>query len=364
LNPTQQRHLLPVYRADIDGLRAIAILSVVGFHAFPNWVAGGFIGVDMFFVISGFLISSILFRALDEGSFNSLEFYFHRIRRIFPALIVVLIFTHALGWFVLNEDDYKQLVQHIAAGAALIPNIFLWHQAGTISTPLGTEPLFHLWSLGIEAQFYFVWPSVLLSLWHFPKKDTRNFLALAVAAGVTSFVLCVSTTEQNHAAAYFSPLSRFWELMVGAVVAYIMSYRPQYVSHEASLCSLLGLGLIGLSLFFLDSSKTFPGWWTVLPTLGTYLIIAAGPSAWLNRNVLANQTLVWFGLISFPLYLWHWPLLSFLRIIDSDAPARALRISVVLISIFLAWITYELIEKPIRFRRPVPAKTVISGAMG
>ena len=152
---------LPKYRADIDGLRAIAVLSVVGFHAFPKWVAGGFIGVDIFFVISGFLISTIIFGNLTAGTFSFIEFYSRRVRRIFPALLLLLIACYAFGWFALLADEYKQLGKHIAGGAGFVSNLVLWNERGYFDNSAVTKPLLHLWSLGIEEQFYIVWPLLL-----------------------------------------------------------------------------------------------------------------------------------------------------------------------------------------------------------
>ena len=160
------QHLLhPKYRPDIDGLRAIAVLSVVGFHAFPSWVNGGFIGVDVFFVISGFLISGIIYENLDKGEFTFREFYARRIRRIFPALIVVMTACFAFGWFSLLADEYKQLGKHIAGGATFISNLLLWQESGYFDNSAETKPLLHLWSLGIEEQFYIIWPLLLWLTW-------------------------------------------------------------------------------------------------------------------------------------------------------------------------------------------------------
>ena len=159
-------HLLhPKYRRDIDGLRAVAVLAVVAFHAFPNWVKGGFIGVDVFFVISGYLISTIIFESLDKGTFSFSEFYARRIKRIFPALIIVLVACFTFGWFALFPHEYKQLGEHIAAGAGFLSNIVLWKDAGYFDNAADTKPLLHLWSLGIEEQFYIVWPFLLWISW-------------------------------------------------------------------------------------------------------------------------------------------------------------------------------------------------------
>lgn len=211
----------PKYRADIDGLRAIAILSVVGFHAFPNWVKGGFIGVDVFFVISGYLISTIIIGSLERDSFNFVEFYSRRIKRIFPALLLVLIASFALGWFVLLADEYKQLGKHIAGGAGFISNFLFWNESGYFDNAAETKPLLHLWSLGIEEQFYIFWPLLLWFVW----KKRFNLLTIAITVAIVSFALNIVKVRSDTVAAFYSPQTRFWELMAGSILAYMTLHK-------------------------------------------------------------------------------------------------------------------------------------------
>lgn len=358
----------PKYRPDIDGLRAIAVLSVVAFHAFPTWMNGGFIGVDIFFVISGFLISTIIFESLDKEVFSFSGFYVRRINRIFPALLLVLVVSYAVGWFVLLSDEYRQLGVHIAAGAGFVSNFVFWSEAGYFDSSAETKPLLHLWSLGIEEQFYIVWPLVLWFAW----KRNFNLLTLAVVAAFVSFVLNFRGAVQDPVATFYSPQTRFWELLSGSVLAWFALYKKNI--HEniklkvggwlaqvscrkgvdvdcsalSNTLSLLGCLFLVYGFWQINKTLSFPGVWAVVPVLGTLLIILAGPKAWINRYVLSNKILVWFGLISFPLYLWHWPLLSFLRIIEGDVPAAVLRVVVVIFSIVFAWLTYRFIERPVR----------------
>src|ERR1039457_439710 len=377
--PADQTHLThPKYRADIDGLRAIAVLSVVGFHAFPYWIKGGFVGVDIFFVISGFLISSIIFSSLEKGTFSFTEFYARRIKRIFPALILVMAACFAFGWFALLPDEFKQLDRHIVAGAGFVSNLIFWKEAGYFDTAAQTKPLLHLWSLGIEEQFYIFWPLLLYLAW----KRRFNFLSLAIAIVVISFTFSVRKSYGDITQAFYSPASRFWELLIGGILAYVTLHKISLLdkarqridavlskviftrtpaldgSFLRNTKSLLGALLICVAVILITRDKTFPGWWALLPTLGAYLIISAGQHAWLNRTVLSHRIMVWFGLISYPLYLWHWPLLSFARIVEGETPARGIRIAAVLISIVLAWLTFRLIEKPIRFGKHSQAKTI------
>ncbi|QSL85915.1 acyltransferase family protein [Pseudomonas atacamensis] len=359
----------PKYRADIDGLRAIAVLAVVGFHAFPSFIRGGFVGVDVFFVISGFLISSIIFGSLDRASFSFAEFYGRRIRRIFPALITVLLVTLLAGWFLLFVDEYSQLGKHAAAGAGFVSNLVLWGESGYFDNSAETKPLLHLWSLGIEEQFYIVWP-ILLWVFH---KARLNFLWILVGVACASFLLNIIGVEKDQVATFYSPQTRFWELLAGSALAYLSMYRTS-VNETVNgpllrnLKALLGVSLVGAALFLANKDKAFPGWWAVLPVLGSAFLISAGPYAWINRVVLSNRVMVWVGLISFPLYLWHWPLLSFARIVQGGEPPLAMRVALVLASIVLAWATYALIERRVRHMRSLApalvAAMIVLGVTG
>lgn len=359
----------PKYRADIDGLRAVAVLLVVGFHAFPIWIKGGFVGVDIFFVISGFLISTIIFGSLERNSFSFIEFYGRRIRRIFPSLLLVLIASFSFGWFALLADEYKQLGRHIAAGAGFVSNFVLWLESGYFDNAAETKPLLHLWSLGVEEQFYIVWPLLLWAVW----KKRFSMLAVTVLLALMSFTLNINGVKKDLVAAFYLPHARFWELLVGSVLAWFsINKRSKLIFklqrkldcwlgiiervHDTdaisktlrNVQSIVGLLLIAVAIMAVTKKSSFPGWWALLPTLGTVLVISAGAHAWTNRVILANPALVWLGLISYPLYLWHWTLLSFARIIMSETPSLEIRIYAVFISIILAWISYKFIENPMR----------------
>ena len=355
--------LHPKYRTDIDGLRAIAVLVVVAFHAFPQWVTGGFIGVDIFFVISGFLISTILYENLAAKQFSFLTFYARRIRRIFPALILVLLTCFGVGWFVLLPDEYAQLGHHMAAGAGFVQNFVLWGEANYFDNLAETKPLLHLWSLGIEEQFYIIWP---LLLW-LAYRLRANLLVVTLLIGGVSFFLNIEGIKGNATATFYSPQTRFWELLAGATLAYVnlsglrfanSPVKPQGLSRWSNGAATLGMALLILGLVLIHKKSLFPGWWALLPVLGTILILWAGPQAWLNRTVLSNRVLVWIGLISYPLYLWHWALLSFARIMESETPNEWVRLGLVLSSVGLAALTYYWLEKPIRFGKYPTAKTI------
>ena len=206
----------PKYRPDIDGLRAIAVLAVIGFHAFPGWIKGGFIGVDVFFVISGFLISSILFSSLETERFSFLSFYNHRIRRIFPALALVLATCLIFGWFALLPNEYMELGKQVVAGSGFAANILFWRQSGYFDVATELKPLLHLWSLGVEEQFYIVWPVLLWLAW----KKRFNLLSITVLIAVASLIYGFAAAINNTVAAFYSPASRTWELLLGALLAY------------------------------------------------------------------------------------------------------------------------------------------------
>lgn len=384
--PLNAKHLThPIYRADIDGLRAVAVLAVVGFHAFPSWVSGGFIGVDVFFVISGYLISKIIFSSLLQNSFDFVEFYSRRIKRIFPALLLVLITCYFLGWFALLADEYAQLGKHIAGGAGFVSNFVFLDESGYFDNAPETKPLLHLWSLGVEEQFYILWPFFLWLAWRAsaPRatisgeivlwEKKLNLLAITIGIAVISFVLSILAVRVNAVYAFYSPQTRFWELLAGSGLAYIslegggadkwkhLRVRAMLQRVHPSTLSALGIALIGIAILIITREKEFPGWWAILPICGAVLVIAAGETAWVNRVVLSNRILVWIGLISFPLYLWHWPLLSFAYIMEGAMPSGEIRSIAVLFAVVFAWLTYEFLEKPIRFGKKSRSK--IAGLM-
>jgi len=318
---------------------------------------GGFIGVDIFFVISGYLISTIILGSLEQGRFSFSEFYSKRIKRIFPALLLVLFSSYVLGWFVLLPDEYRQLGQHISGGTGFISNFLLWKETGYFDNLAETKPLLHLWSLAIEEQFYVIWPLLLTLVW------MRNwgFLTITAAIAALSFATNIYLVGKNPSSAFYLPITRFWELMIGCGLAYLSLHRPHPLHRYRNIQSTFGFALLAIGLLLLDKTRPFPGWWAALPTLGALFIISAGQNAWLNRHILSNKLMVWFGLISYPLYLWHWPILSFIRIIEGQLPLHdwAIRICAVLASILLAWLTYQFMEKPIRNNDYSKAKTPI-----
>jgi peptidoglycan/LPS O-acetylase OafA/YrhL len=367
------------YRPDIDGLRAIAVLCVIAYHAFPGYLRGGFIGVDIFFVISGYLISAIIFENLDKGTFSFSEFYARRIKRIFPALIFVLVACFTIGWFFLLADEYKQLGKHIAAGAGFISNIIFWKETGYFDNAADTKPLLHLWSLGIEEQFYIVWPLLLWLAW----RQKFNLLTITLIITIVSLLLNLKGIKHDTVATFYSPQTRFWELLSGSILAWVTLYKNYkftnvtikidnflaFVVYKdkqgaggktlANFLSYVGLFMLLYGFWRINKELRFPGKWALVPVMGTLMLLIGGPKAWVNRIILSNKVVVWFGLISFPLYLWHWPLLSFVRIVGSEPPSANISIAVILLAILMAWLTYQFIEKPVRFGKNYKPKTII-----
>lgn len=339
------------YRPDIDGLRALAVGAVVLFHAFPNLLKGGFSGVDVFFVVSGFLISSIIIQDLANGRFTYAGFYTRRIRRIFPALAVVSAAVWLAGWYILLPDEFRQLGKQLAAGAGFVSNVLFWTESGYFDAAAESKPLLHLWSLGIEEQFYIVWPLVLGLLW----RGKRGPFVATLAIAAVSFGINAAIVGTNAVAAFYLPFSRFWELMIGGILAHAAVRKFTFLESHSNAQSAAGLLLIGAGVAVLNKESVFPGYGALLPTLGTFLVISAGPNAWLNKYVLGNRLLVAVGLISYPLYLWHWPVLVFLRLVNGQLLTPTGRGLAILAAVVLAFLTYRIVERPLR---RAPGKTV------
>lgn len=337
------------YRPDIDGLRAIAILLVVAYHAVPYRFQGGFTGVDIFFVISGYLISHIIFKSLESNTFSFRDFYLKRIKRIFPALLVLFALALSYGYFYLLANDLKTLSKHVISGILFFSNIVYWSEAGYFNS--GTKYLLHLWSLGIEEQFYILWP-VLLFLIHKYRKNHLTFLCIL---WVLSFLTNIFLTKKDLTSAFFLPQGRFWELMTGSILAYVVVFKKEYLDFKFNdslnhINSIVGIVLIGLAFYWINPDESFPGWWALLPTMGAFLLISAGKKAFINKYLLSNPLLVITGLISYPLYLLHWPLLTIAGLMDyeNSKEAKLIRIIAVLLSFIFSFLTYRWIEIPIR----------------
>jgi peptidoglycan/LPS O-acetylase OafA/YrhL len=349
------------YRADIDGLRGLAVMLVVVYHYFPGFFRSGFIGVDIFFVISGFLISGHIFEQFQGRTFSLLDFYRRRVIRIFPALLLVMLACFVFAWIHLLPVQFKSLGKHIAAGAAFVSNVAFWQEAGYFGGDSALKPLLHLWSLAIEEQFYLVWPLALWVVWRFKPSALMLVMLLLLAA---SFLANLWGMRSDRTAVFYLPFGRFWELILGAVAALWVRRQGengrsyfQNLHHITPVpneklkvwLSWIGLVLLALAIYYINPQRKFPGSWALLPTLGAVCLLIAGPHTWLNRVVLAHPLLRYPGTVSYAWYLWHWPLLAFAHIEVGDVLPKRLAWGLLLASFALAVVTTYLIEHPLRF---------------
>ena len=441
------------YRLDIDGLRAVAVLGVVIYHAFPWMIPGGFIGVDIFFVISGYLISGILYKGLKatggDGNFSPFsfrEFYARRIRRLFPALITMLMITMAYGWLILLPDEFEQLGKHVAAGTLFIQNIVFWQESGYFDTAASLKPLLHLWSLAVEEQFYIFFPPILLLIW----KRKWPLAAIMGVLLVISMVCNLWASAHSGTADFFLTPYRAWEFLGGSLLAWWHEERVKKLGGVArgqgildgkapasenppagfdragntarrgplsspeglggfsswpaldqagqarcgdchsppSLAKLenplqrnsseflhtlldrgheedeplyrealswIGVTLLALGFAFIRTGDPYPGWRAILPVAGTLLLMEGGAGgikgAWVNKKILSNPGVVWIGLISYPLYLFHWPALSFVHIVKGDSPKPVYLLDALIIALILTVLTYYFIERKLRHNK-------------
>lgn len=331
------------YRADVDGLRAVAIISVLLFHFFPISFPSGFIGVDIFFVISGFLITSNIINALDNQTFSFIDFYSRRIRRIFPGLLLILAFAIVFGWYFLLVDEYIQLGKHIVAASVFTPNLILWKEAGNyFDTAVELKPLLHLWSLGIEEQFYLFWP-VLLVFFHRLK---WNLISTLTVFTVISFAVNLLMISKDPVGTFYFPWTRAWELSMGGILALSLQNRSFLSLRHHNYVSLVGISLLVTGFLLIDKKSSFPGYLALFPCLGCLCFIVT-PQSWFSREILSNRAMVFVGLISFPLYLWHWIILAFSRILNPQLSVSKLFLIMILTGV-LSVATYKFVELPAR----------------
>ena len=334
------------YRPDIDGLRAVAVMLVVLNHAGAAALPGGFVGVDVFFVISGFLITGLIVRQNDRGDFGFGRFYLRRARRLLPALFAMMLATLGAGWFLLIPSDYSLLAESALSAVALASNVFFWLTSeGYFAPDATTQPLLHVWSLSVEEQFYLVWPGLLLLALRLPSSRLR--IALVAVLAAAAFGWAQYGVWRGWTSAYFLLPARAGEFLLGALAWMLWRARTPNPA-LANAASLLGLALIALSAGMLDADSAFPGLTALAPCLGAVLIVCApqfGPSA--VTAALATRPAVGIGLISYSVYLWHWPIVAYLRLarIEFTPPITA---GVVLASLALGWLSWRLLERDLR----------------
>ena len=348
------------YRREIDGLRAVAVLPVILFHAGFEVFSGGFVGVDVFFVISGYLITSIILRERGEGRFSILKFYERRARRILPALFVVVLacLPFALAWML--PWQLKDFGQSALAVALFSSNILFWRQSGYFAPAAEQQPLLHTWSLGVEEQYYILFPLMVLVLWRF---GIRRMGWVIAAAALASLGLSELGWRMQPTANFYLLPTRAWELLAGSLLAIWLTSRSRPTGLTAEAGGALGLGLIVWSILSLDKGTPFPGLWALLPVGGSVLVIlCASPATWTGR-LLGWGPMVGIGLISYSAYLWHQPLFAFARIRSIEAPSTGLMVTLAVLALGLAWITWRYVERPFRNPAQVSRPRIFAGAL-
>jgi peptidoglycan/LPS O-acetylase OafA/YrhL len=337
------------YRSDIDGLRALAVLLVIFFHAKFTSISGGFIGVDVFFVISGFLISIIISKEVSENRFSFKKFYLRRIKRLGPALIVLLILTTIPAYLFLFSDDFEIFARNLIHAFLTTSNFFLWQNTGGYFSP-NTDlfPLLHTWSLAVEEQFYFVWPALFILLYKLTKG--RHLTALLFIALIGLTVLSVYLANTKPHSAYFLLPARAFELMMGALLAVAYGQLPHLNKHVNHLLSLLGLGLIIVPAFIISKQSVFPGLNALWPCLGAVLLIITGKddaNKGIVNTLISHRSFVFVGLISYSLYLWHWPIFVFIQYLGLELTGLV-RIIAVLMAFIMGYLSWKFVEQPVR----------------
>lgn len=351
------------HRADIDGLRALAVIPVLLFHAELPGFAGGYVGVDIFFVISGYLITRIVLRDLSAGRFSLMTFLERRVRRILPALYAVMAACVVPAWFLMLADDFENFGQSLFATAVSANNVLLWFTSGYWGIAAEFKPLLHTWSLGVEEQFYLVYPLMLLVLARRPRKETLVCMMLAWTCSLLSAQWLLASAPS---AVFLLLPFRTFELLTGGILAWWESCRPgnegkAFPRIAAPLC-WAGLVAIALSVALFDGSSAVPGYAALLPVAGATLLIACGSNSSPVNKLLSMRPVVGVGAISYSLYLWHQPLLAFFRIASPEPPSKFALLVVVGLSFPLAWASWQWVEQPLRNRRRLSRRALFASA--
>ena len=346
------------YRPEIDGLRTIAVLGVIIFHLNPSLLKGGFLGVDVFFCISGFLITTIIYRQIKEQRFSFLGFWTRRFKRLYPALVFVVTVTMAIGLFVLPQPERGALPMQAAAALFSFANILLWRTTDGYWSPASENiPLLHTWTLSLEEQFYFLFP-IFIFLCHVLAR--KKIGKLTIALFVLSLLLCVNLTEDFRNASFYLLPTRMWELLIGGLLAIYGSPFPRAwrSAGVATFIHLIGLALIVTSYFTIANNEEFPGYYPLVPCIGTFLLLALRSERSLVTRLLSIRPCVYMGKTSYSLYLWHWPIFVYALYITPNPNLSVL----LLIMLAMTMVSYHFVEKPLRSSVRWPRLPVIATA--
>jgi peptidoglycan/LPS O-acetylase OafA/YrhL len=356
------RHPLAVaYRPDIDGLRAISVVLVVAFHLGVPYAGGGFVGVDVFFVISGFLITGVIFGEVERGTFSIARFYDRRARRILPMLIIIVLFSATAGYIMLYPGDYRAFGASALAALLGWSNIFFLHHTGYFDIPSQTMPLLHTWSLGVEEQFYLVWPTVLLVVSRQFGASRKKWQVLCLTIIIVSFIAAVIHGSHESKAAFYHLFTRAWELALGGLLIFLPPLSSWLPRRLIEVSPTLGLAAIVVATTTLSAEAPFPRFNALLPTIGAALIVYPQQTA--VQAFLGATPLRFLGLISYSLYLWHWPLIAFWRVYNHDLPPTpSASLAIAVIAIALSALSWRFIEQPAR-RIKLTTPKVLGSAM-
>ncbi|MBL4908242.1 MAG: acyltransferase, partial [Sneathiella sp.] len=346
------------YRADIDGLRAISVLAIFAFHLGFSSFSGGFVGVDIFFVISGYLIIPRIVDGLETGTFSLADFYERRIRRILPALLLILIFSTVVGFFILGPREYTEYSLSALAALVFGANIFFNDRSDYFADAAHQKPLLHTWSLGVEEQFYILIPLILMGLWAFRRMSPRK---IVIAITVASFLYNLIFLRINETHTFYLPMSRFWELGIGGMVAFYGSSLG-WGRRGALTSGFIGFFLILLAIFAIDDRNAYPGEIALIPVMGAALLILSGHlhRTWLSEG-LGWLPLRYMGRLSYSLYLIHWPAIVFVRLYLSRPLELTEQVGILLFSFIWAALSWHFVEKSILSRRGLSFKSVMTG---
>lgn len=349
-----------IYRREIDGLRALAVLPVILFHAGFAWVPGGFVGVDVFFVISGYLITSIIADELAAGHFTLAGFYERRARRILPALFLVLLTCLPAAWYLLLPAEMVEFGNSLMAVATFVSNILFWWQTDYFAATAEQIPLLHTWSLAVEEQYYLLFPLCLWLGWRLGQRWLVGLIALVALLSLGwSEWLWRQSVEANF---YLIP-SRAWELMLGALAAFYLRHKQPGQGMLAQLASAVGLGLLAYAVLAFNEGIPFPSLYALVPTVASVLLILfASPATWVGK-LLASPPLVGVGLVSYSAYLWHQPLFVFARMQATEEPDKLMMAGLSLLTLLLAYASWRWVERPFRDRRRFTRQQMFTGAL-